>query len=308
MPAHFLYAATVAIWGSSWLAMTYQLGVVPPEQSIVYRFLLAAAILWGYCLATRRRLRFRGRDHAFMAAQGFFLFAFNYQLFYLAAGMLTSGLLAVAFSTMLLMNIVNGALLFRHAVDRRVLLAGAFGLGGLALLFWPEIAGLEFSRRAALGLALSLLATYSASLGNMVSVRHKAAGIPVVESNTLGMSYGALFSLLLALITGQPLAFDLSPAYVGSLLYLALFASVFGFGCYLTLVQRIGADRAAYATVLFPLVALGLSTLFEGYRWTVVGAAGVVLVLSGNLLVLVAGRARRPLPPLQLIEREVPPS
>ncbi len=305
MPANLLYAATVAIWGTSWLAMTFQLGQVAPELSIVYRFALASAILWGYCRATGRRLGFSRRDHLFMAGQGFFLFSINYLLFYWAASRLASGLLAVAFSTILVMNIVNGALFFRLPVDRRVAAAAALGLGGLGLLFWPEIVGVELSRDAAVGLALSILATYCASIGNMVALRHKAAGIPVIESNTLGMTYGTLITLAFALASGAPVTFDPSLPYVASLAYLALFASVLGFGCYLTLVQRIGADRAAYATVLFPVVALGLSTLFEGYRWTAPAAAGVALVLVGNLLILTQSRAARP---RRLVERESPPT
>ena len=150
---------------------------------------------------------------------------------------------------------------------------------------------MELSRTAMIGLGLSLLATYSASLGNMVSVRHKAREIPVVEANALGMAYGAGFALLFAVGRGVPLTFDWGAGYVLSLVYLALFASVFGFGAYLTLLQRIGADRAAYSSVLFPLVALVLSTLVEGYRWTPLAGIGVALVLAGNLIVLRRRRA-----------------
>jgi drug/metabolite transporter (DMT)-like permease len=305
LPPQLLYGATVAIWGSSWLAMTFQLGVVPEPFSITYRFVLAAALLWAFCLASGRSLRFSLRDHAFMAAQGLCLFSLNYQLFYVAAGKLASGLLAVAFSTILIMNIANGAILFRHRVDRRVALAGLCGITGLGLLFWPEIAKAGVTREALLGLGLSLLATYLASLGNMISVRHKMAAIPVIESNTIGMAYGAGFSLVYALASRAPLAFDWSAGYLVSLAYLALFASVLGFGSYLTLVQRIGADRAAYTTVMFPLVALTLSTVFESYQWTIPAVAGVALVLFGNLLVLVKVR---PTARIEQAEKEITPS
>lgn len=291
MPVTLLYAIVVAIWGSSWLGIRYQLGVVAPELSIAYRFLLSAGFLLAFCLATRRSLRFGARDHLFFAAQGLTLFSLNYLLFYLAAGYVTSGLMAVAFSTITVMNIANGALLFGHAIDRRVAVAAAAGIVGLGLVYWPEIAGVELSHAALIGLGLSIVATYLASLGNMVSVRHKAQAIPVVESNTLGMGYGAVFTLAFALARGVPVTFDGSWTYGLSLVYLALFASVFGFGAYLTLLQRIGADRAAYSSVLFPLVALGLSTAVEGYRWSLPAAIGVALVLAGNLVVL-----RRPKP------------
>ncbi|HET6222628.1 MAG TPA: EamA family transporter, partial [Dongiaceae bacterium] len=143
-------------------------------------------------------------------------------------------------------------------------------------------------------------ATYAASLGNMVSVRHKAAGIPVIESNAIGMAYGALFTFLVVLVRGVHISFDWSLAYVGSLIYLALFASVIGFGSYLTLVQRIGADRAAYSSVLFPIVALAMSTLLEGYRWSLPALLGVILVLAGNLVVLARRRRPAAMPPAPL--------
>ena len=289
MPVPLLYAATVLVWGLSWYAMEMQL-VLPGELAIVYRFLLATAILLAYCAATRRSLRFRARDHLFMALQGLLLFCLNYVLFYWAAADLVSGLLAVCFSTMTVMNIVIGALLFRQRIDPIVAVAALLGLAGLALVFWPELAHVELSGRVAAGLVLSLGGTASASLGNMVTVRHKMAGVPVVEGNAIGMAYGTLFAFAIVLGRGIPLRFDWSPGYVGSLLYLSLFATVLGFGCYLTLVQRIGPGRAAYTTVLFPLVALAVSTFLENYHWTAMAAVGVVLVLAGNLLVLTQKR------------------
>ena len=265
-----------------------QTGVVSVELAIAYRFILAAAILIAYCLATGRRLRYGARDHLFMAAQGFTLFSLNYMLFYRASFDMPSGLMSVCFSTILLMNIANGHLFFRTRVEPRVFLGALLGLAGLTLVFWPEVAG--FGGKAATGLLLSLVATYSASLGNMITVRHKQRQIPVIESNAIGMAYGALSSLAIAAALGRPLVYDFRPQFTLALLFLSLFASIIGFGSFLTLIHRIGADRAAYATVLFPLVALAISTWLEGYRWTPLAAAGVALVLLGNVLVLMRRR------------------
>ncbi len=292
MPTSLLYVVTVAIWGTSWFAMRFQLGSVPELQSIAYRFLLASAILILWCLATRRRLRFGWRDHLFCAIQGTTLFWFNYFLFYLAASRIPSGLMAVCFSTIVVMNIAGGAIFFGTRAERRVWIGALLGMAGLGLVFLPEIVGIEFSRAHLEGLILSLVATFSASLGNMVSVRHKRAAMPVVESNALGMGYGALLGLVAAGLFSSPYRFDWQPSFLLSLAYLAFFASVIGFGSYLTLVQRIGADRAAYASVLFPLLALLLSTLFEGYRWTLLAGLGILLVLAGNLLVLLRPKPR----------------
>jgi drug/metabolite transporter (DMT)-like permease len=288
LPTFVLYGLTVLIWGTSWFAITMQTGVVSVELAIAYRFILAAAILIGYCLATGRRLRYGVRDHLFMAAQGVTLFSLNYMLFYRASFDMASGLMSVCFSTILLMNIANGHLFFKTRVEPRVFLGALLGLAGLTLVFWPEVAG--FGGRAATGLLLSLVATYSASLGNMITVRHKQREIPVIESNAIGMAYGALSSLAIAAALGRPLVYDFRPQFTLALLFLSLFASIVGFGSFLTLIHRIGADRAAYATVLFPLVALAISTWLEGYHWTPLAAAGVALVLLGNVLVLMRRR------------------
>jgi drug/metabolite transporter (DMT)-like permease len=290
----FLYVLTVLIWGTSWYAMEFQL-VMPVELAILYRFVLATLMLVGFCVATGRSLRFSRRDHLFMAAQGVLLFGINYALFYWAATYLISALLAVCFSTLIVMNLVNGAVFFGNTIASRAVFASVLGVGGLCLIFGPKIAAADISVDILVGLALSLLGTYSASLGNMISVRHKAAEIPVVESNAIGMAYGSLFTLLLVLAQGIPFSFVWTPSYLISLFYLALFASVIGFGSYLTIVQRLGADRAAYVSVLFPVVALAASTWLEGFRWTPWAALGVVLVLAGNLIVL-RGPRIAPLP------------
>jgi drug/metabolite transporter (DMT)-like permease len=222
-----------------------------------------------------------------------FLFSANYILIYLATPHLTTGLIAVVFSTILPMNVVNGAWLLGAPVDRLVLAGGAIGLLGMPLLFWSQIAGFNASSGALIGVGLSIAGTISASFGNVISVRNQSAGLPVVETNALGMSYGALFTLAFALARGAPVTFDGSFTYLASLVYLAVFGSVVAFGCYLTLLGRIGADRAAYAMVLFPVIALAISTVFEGYRWTLLGTVGAALILAGNLIVV---RRRGPPP------------
>jgi len=280
------FAATVLIWGSTWLAIKFQLGPVPPVQSVAWRFLLAAGLLFVWCLLARKPLRFSGRDHLFIALQGVCLFAVNYLLFYVAELYLASGLVAVVFSTMVVFNILNGALFLGTPVERRVVVGALLGLAGLALVFWPEMAAMQFSGQALLGLGLSFGATYSASLGNILSARNQRLKLPVLQTNAFGMAYGAVLMLGVALAGGVPLHLELSVPYLGSLLYLALFGSIVAFGCYLSLVGRLGAGRAAYVTLLFPLVALLLSTFYEGYHWSLPAAAGVPLILVGNLLAL----------------------
>ena len=277
--------------------------MVHPILSVAYRYVIAAALLIGFCLARRKTLRFSPRDHLGIAAQGAFLFSLNYVLFYIAASHLTSGLLALTFSTIVLMNMLNGAWLFRFPVSGQVLAGAGLGLSGITLVFWPELTAFEASRETLFAICLAIFATYLASLGNMGSVYTQRRRLPVVQTNALGMAYGAVITLAVAAgaaAAGQlEFAFDASFPYVASLLYLAVFGSVLAFGAYLTLLGRIGADRAAYATVLFPLVALTISTVFEGYRWSAPAMAGTVLILVGNGLVLKARRVvkKPPAPP-----------
>ena len=293
MPTWSLYTITVIVWGLSWHAMLYQVGVAP-ELSIAYRFLMAAAIMIVFCLLTRRRFVFRARDYGLMAVLGLFLFCTNYILFYYAAGYMTTGLLAVVFSMITVMNMVNAAILFGQKIEARVAIAAGFGLIGLALTFWSDIVGHEMNNRVLIGLGLSLLGTLSASLGNMASIALGRRGIGVVESNTVSMSIGAVASFLFAMLHGAPLVYNPAPSYTITLLFLALFATVIGFGAFLTLARRIGAARAAYSSVLFPILALALSAWFENYHPQPEAILGVALILIGNVFAL--RRAPRPAP------------
>ncbi len=286
------YTLTVLIWGSTWLAIKFQLGVVDPALSVSYRFALAALILFAWCLVRRLPMRFTMLDHTFIALQGFFLFAMNYLLFYLAELHITSGLAAVVFSTIVVMNLVNGRIFLGTPIEIRVLLGGALGMAGLVLLFWPEMAATNYSGPVMLGMLLSFAATYLASLGNIVSARNQRQKLPVVQTNAFGMAYGALFMALIVLLRGTSISIEMTLPYLASLMYLVLFGSVIAFGCYLSLVGRIGPGRAAYATLLFPVVALALSTFWENYLWTVPGICGVFMILFGNYLALARKKQR----------------
>jgi len=291
-----LYLASVLIWGSTWFAIKFQLGVVAPEVSLVYRFAIAALILVLFCLSTRRSLRYTARQHGFIALQGLFLFSTNYLVFYWATELLTSGIVALMFSTVILMNIVNGAIFIGARVSVRVIVGAGFGIAGIAAIFWAELSSVENDADTWRGLWMCLIATWFASLGNIISARNQAQRIPVVQSNAWGMAYGTLIMAVYALAGGASFDFDPSPAYGISLLYLSVFGSILAFGSYLTLIGRIGADKAAYAAVLFPVIALGLSTLFENYHWTPRAIFGFALVLLGNYIVLTRSRKLEPLP------------
>jgi drug/metabolite transporter (DMT)-like permease len=290
MQIAFLYVLTALIWGSTWLAITFQLGTVDPEISVVYRFALASGILIVYSLIRRLPMRFTLREHGFMALQGLTLFSINYVLVYVAELHLASGYVAIVFSLMVVFNVLFGAVILRSPIRSRVLIGGVIGIMGLSLVFLPTLSGLNLSGGQGLGIALALAGTIVASIGNVVSARNQRHKIPIVQANAYGMGYGALITLAIALARGSEVSFDASGEYMLSLLYLAIFGTVIAFGSYLTILGRIGADRAGYIAVLFPIVALLLSTLFEGLTWELVSILGVGLVVLGNVIAMTRRR------------------
>lgn len=293
MSTALLYITLVLVWGSTWIMVKFQVGVVAVEASVAYRFVIAAAFMFAWATLLRLPLHFGPRDHLFMMLQGLLIFSTNFFLMYLAAQYLTTGLIAVVFSTASAMTLIFNAALQRRPPPPRVLLGALLGVLGIAVIFGPELGGLEVTGDAGLGLLLSVAGTVSFSLGGIVSARNQAAGLSVRGSTAWAMAYGALLLTLLALLRGQDFGFDPGLPYVASLLYLAVFGSVIAFACYFALLARIGAEKAAYATVLFPIVALGISTFAEDYRWSLAALAGVLLTLLGNLLVLSRPRPAR---------------
>lgn len=290
MNSALLYALTVLIWGSTWIGIKYQLGTVDPMASVGHRFALAALMILLILALRRNSLRLPLRDHPFLLLQGLCLFCGNYYLIYLSELTLTSGLVAVVFSLLLVMNIINGALLMGQPIRGRVVLGAAVGVSGIVGVFWPELRGLELADETYRAIGYCLAGTLLASFGNVIALRNQRRAIPVLVGNVWGMAYGATAMYSAALFRGVPITVDWSPAYLLSLVYLALFGSVIAFWAYITLIGRIGADRAGYSNLLYPVVALLISTWVEDYRWTVPALLGLVAILLGNWLVMRAAK------------------
>jgi drug/metabolite transporter (DMT)-like permease len=285
-----LYSIAVLIWGSTWLAIKFQLGVVPPTVSVVWRFALAGLLLLAFAAVRRRPLAFSARQHRWIALQGALLFGFNYVGVYLAEQYLTSGLVAIVFSVVVFLNALGLWLFFGQPIRSSTLLAAAVGVTGVALVFWPEMLRFASLREQYVGLGWAIGSTVVCALGNMVATRNHRHALPVLQVNAWSMLYGAGLVALLAFATGQKFEFQMSWPYVASLLYLAVLGSAVAFGAYLTLMRRIGADRAAYTAVAIPVVALLLSTAFEQLQWRLATFLGIALCVAGNVLML-----RRPM-------------
>ncbi len=285
----FLYVISVVIWGSTWLAIEFQLGVVAPEVSIVYRYVLASMILFIWCKYRGLKLVFEAKYHVWFAALGLLLFSLNYILAYRAQEHLTSALAAITFSMLLWMNIVLSRLVFGTRATPRVLVGAALGIIGVVVIFAPQVEMVSLGDTVFYGCVLALAGALTASFGNMASQAAQKRALPVMQTNAWGMFYGAVMTAIVAVVSGHAFAFDATFTYIASLAYLALFGSVIAFGAYLTLVGRIGAHRAGYAAVMWPVVALALSMAFEGLRLDAPIVIGTSFVLLGNLLVLKRG-------------------
>jgi len=280
-----LYALTVSIWGSTWLVITYQLGT-PVAVAVGWRFVLAAAMLWGWCLARRLDMRFSPKQIGLVVLQGLMNFCFNYYMVYQAEVRISSGLVAVLFSLLMVFNMIGGRLFFIQRINAFGAGGAALGVAGVLLVFWPEVAGFEASGTKIAGILFALGATIFSSCGNLLSVQTQKSGVALIPGMAIGMAAGGLTMMAVGLASGDSLAIPLSAQFLLPLLYLSLFGSVVAFAAYLGLIRRIGAAQASYANVLIPMVALALSSLFEGYQWRVFSVAGLLVSLAGNLLVM----------------------
>ncbi len=281
-----LYTTTVLVWGSTWLVINFQLGTVAPEVSVVYRYAIASFLLFAWSALRGLRLKFDLHAHLRFFLLGLFLFSFNYIATYSAQQYISSAQNAVAFSTMMWMNIVNSRLFFGTRIEAKVWIGATFGMAGIVSLFWPEISAISFNDSIVLGASLCLAGAFLASLGNMASKSAQEAGLPVLQSNAWGMFYGTLITALVAWRRGSPFDFEFTASYVSSLLYLAVFGTIVAFGAYLKLVGRIGPHKAGYAVVMFPVVAVILAVLFEDLKLGANGAVGIMLILTGNIMIL----------------------
>ena len=282
----FLFIATLLCWGPTWYVIKFQLGTVDPMVSVFYRFFLASLIILLACVIKKLPLKFSLKEHFYIAVLGILLFNVNYVIFYLSTQYLISGFVALCFSSILFMNVINNIIFHKNLPNIKTILGGAIGTMGLIFIFFDEIRNFTFSNMTSYGIFLGIIATYFASLGNLVSAHTSKINLPVVPVTGYGMLYGSISLLIFLLITKTPFNFEYSLKYNLSLVYLSLFGSVFGFSLYLSLIKKIGSNDAAYVAIIMPLIALLVSTLFEELMWNVNLVIGAIMIIFGNILIL----------------------
>ncbi|HZS69222.1 MAG TPA: EamA family transporter [Burkholderiales bacterium] len=285
------FAACVAIWSTTWIAITFQLGTVPPEMSVAYRFLLASLLLFAWCVIRGLPLRFSAREHGWLALFGLGSFGVGYVFVYYAEQHVVSGLVAVGYSASPLLGMLGMRFFFGTPMTRRVAVASVLGIAGIIIVFYPELARLQGSRETAKGALFTTISVLIATGGSMVAYRNQRAGVPLWQGMAWGMFYGAMSALAIGLASGKPPSFLATSAYVLSLAYLAILGSIIAFASYLTLLKRLGAARAGYIGVMVPILALLLSAAFEGFRFHALTWVGIGVSVAGNVLILRIDRA-----------------
>jgi len=278
-------------WGTTWFAITLQLGAVDPTVSIVYRFGAAAALLFLWCMIRGEGVGLTGAQHLAAAGVGLFTFAIDYSLIYHAEENVASAVIAVIFAALAFVNLIVFRLLFGDRIVKAAWAAAALGVIGVGVLSWSEIATAPLSARASGGLGMALAAVVAAAVGNAFARRGETAGAPVAASTAWAMGYGALMLALFAILTGRAWTFQLTAPYLLSLAHLALVGSVVAFLLYYGLARRRGYATASYIAALTPPLAMLMSSQFESKSWGPLAVAGVGLVLLGQWLLLRTRRA-----------------
>lgn len=287
------------IWGSTWIVIKDQLSTVPPFWSVSYRFLAASMAMFLVILIRRQPLMLNRRGQFWAILLGCSQFAFNFNLVYGAELYITSGLVAVMFALLMVPNAILGRIFLGQRISSGFVIGSAIAMVGIALLFVQEYQLAPVSGGAVfIGIGLTLAAIMSASIANILQASNGAKAHPILTLIAWGMFWGMLFNAIFALITVGPPTIEMRAAYLAGILYLGVIGSAVAFPIYFGLIREIGAAQAAYTSVIVPIVAMVLSTLFEGYSWSLLAASGAVLAIIGLLYAMRSRRAKRPRLPI----------
>ena len=286
------FGIVTLIWGSTWLVIRDQLGVVPPSWSVTYRFLVASICMAGWALWKRESWRLGARGLAFAAVLGLMQFCLNFNFVYRAEQHVTSGLVSVVFAMLLIPNALFGRIFLGQKLGRQLVIGSAIAMVGVVLLFVREARVDPHGPGQVLaGIGFTLCAILSASTANVMQATPTAARYPMGTMLAVAMLVGASIDALFAFATVGPPVVEHRAAYWLGILYLGVFASALAFPLYFGVLRAIGPAKAAYSSVIVPVIAMMLSTLFEGYRWSGLAIGGAALAATG---LIVALRARRP--------------
>ena len=282
----FLYIVTISSWGSAFFFTNYQINTVSAEWSVSYRFFFTSIIFFSISLLFGKKIFFPLKDHIIFFMLGVFLFSIHFIAVYHSIGIIKSGLTAVGFSSILIMNVLLSKIILKNQFEIIVVIGSFFGISGILLIFLPEFIDIDTNLLIIFGFLLAIAAALIASLGNILSEWYQKKGSSIVETSAWGMIYGCIISAIIGIVRGEKITFEFSNEFMISFLYLVVFCTAIAFWAYLSLIKTIGSHKAAYAWVAAPLVALILSYLFESYEWSILSIIGSIFLIIGNILIL----------------------
>lgn len=283
----FYFVSCSIIWGLTWIAIGYQFHSLDSSVAVLYRFLAASLVLFAFVKIRKLPLQFSKTVHFNFLAQGFFMFCLNYQITYWAVHLAPSALLALAFTALVHFNMIGGRIFFKTPMQKEVIFGACIGFLGMALISYNELSGTELHPTSIYGFLLGLISTLSASAGNLISSQSRKMQIPIASNNAWSMFYGAAFTLAYCLITQRSFAVNnVDSGFLLSFLYLTIFGTVLSFGAYLKLIDIMGPSKAAFTSIISPVIAIGASMIFENFRMTWLLACGILLCLLGIVVAL----------------------
>jgi drug/metabolite transporter (DMT)-like permease len=292
-----LFAVCSLIWGTTWFVIKFQVDSTGPIVGVFYRYLVATVIMFVINIFfIKKTLRFPFSNHKFFMLQGLFNFCLNYILTYMSERHINSGLVALTFTVLIYFNMLGMRLIFKREISKNVIYGAILGFIGIFFLFWKEISNFNADQVTLFGIIIGVIATFCASIGNMFAYKNHLLKIPVMTFNAYGMLYGTIFSLIIGLVMGEDFTFPTNHSFLLSLSYLSLFGTVVAFWAYQTLVGTIGAERAAYTSIISPVIAVLVSVLFENTTFTVQLSIGMIFCFLGNLLALKKRHQKTPRP------------
>ena len=286
MSNFILFLVTLFCWSPTWYVIKFQLGYVDPLVSVFYRFLIASIIIFIYLIFKKKNLKFSLNYHIWFLFFGICLYSLNYVFFYLSNTYLISAFPAIVFSTVVIMNILGEGFYFKKKPSLKTLLGAIIGMIGIMIIFNDEVFNFSLTNGTHVGLFLALLGTFCASTGNMVHQRNLNNNFPLLPTIAFAMLYGSLITFIITQIRGTELLFEFTFSYIASLAYLSIVGSIFAFIFYLSLLERVGAGRAGYVGVVMPVLALLISTVFEGLEWQLDLIIGLPILIVGAVLVI----------------------
>ena len=287
------FAIATVIWGTTWIVIRDQLGTVPPTWSVAYRFAAGALTMIVYALIIKSSFRIGRNGQIFAALFGFAQFVLNFNFVYRAEAFITSGLVAVLFALLIVPNTLLARIFLKQPLSGQFLAGSGVAVLGVGMLIAQELRADASSATATLlGVVLTLLGVLSASVANIMQGTAQGKALPMASMLAWGMLWGTAFNTVFAFATVGPPQIEATAGYIGGVLYLGVFASAVAFTCYFSVIRDVGPARAAYSSVLTPIIAMIISTVVEDYRWSWLASLGGVVALIGLLIALRAGPAR----------------